>query len=385
MKPRVLAIFERLLALETVSSESNLALIEYVRELLLSKGIESLIVKDESGKKANLFASTGPSELPGVLLSGHTDVVPAAGQAWTVPAFQATVRDGRVYGRGSCDMKGFIALAIDAMLDAADHSLNRPLQLALSHDEEIGCVGVRRLLDVLHLAPVRPFLCVIGEPTNMQFVLGHKGKGSYRTYCRGLEAHSSLAPRSVNAIHVACDFIAALRQSQQQLQEQGAQDADYDVPYSTVHVGQIVGGKALNIVPNLCTLDFEVRNLPDDDLDLFLEQLRERAEVIVREAKKLSSVADIEIETLNVYPGLDTHPSVEAVRFLKNFATPDTGTTKVSFGTEGGLFKQRLDVPVVVCGPGSIEQAHKPDEFIEISQMEAGERFLEGLLGSLKI
>jgi len=384
MKPRILTIFERLLAFETVSSESNLALIEYVRELLLGKGIESLIVKDESGKKANLFASTGPRELPGVLLSGHTDVVPAAGQAWTVPAFQATLRDGRVYGRGSCDMKGFIALAIDAMLEAADHSLNRPLQLALSHDEEIGCVGVRRLLDVLHLAPVRPFLCVIGEPTNMQFVLGHKGKGSYRTYCRGLEAHSSLAPRSVNAIHVACDFIAALRQSQQQLQEQGARDADYDVPYSTVHVGQISGGKALNIVPNLCTLDFEVRNLPADDLELFLEQLRERAEAIVREAKQLSSVADIEIQTLNVYPGLDTHPSVEAVRFLKGFAAPDTGTAKVSFGTEGGLFKQRLDVPVVVCGPGSIEQAHKPDEFIEVSQMDAGERFLEGLLGSLK-
>ncbi|MGK3119006.1 acetylornithine deacetylase [Pseudomonas corrugata] len=385
MKPRVLAILERLLAFETVSSESNLALIEYVRELLASKGIESLIVKDESGRKANLFASTGPREQPGILLSGHTDVVPAAGQAWTVPAFQATLRDGRVYGRGSCDMKGFIALAIDAMLDAADFSLSRPLQLALSHDEEIGCVGVRRLLDVLHLAPVRPFLCVIGEPTNMQFVLGHKGKGSYRAHCRGLEAHSSLAPRSVNAIHVACDFIAALRQSQQQLQEQGTQDADYDVPYSTVHVGQIVGGKALNIVPNLCTLDFEVRNLPADNLDEFLEQLRERAEMIVGEARKLSSVADIEIDTLNVYPGLDTHPSVEAVRFLKNFATPDTGTAKVSFGTEGGLFKQRLDVPVVVCGPGSIEQAHKPDEFIEVSQMDAGERFLEGVLGSLKL
>ncbi|WP_454845891.1 acetylornithine deacetylase [Pseudomonas farris] len=385
MKPRVLDMLKRLMAFDTVSSESNMALIEYVRDLLLSKGIESLIVKDETGKKANLFASTGPKELPGILLSGHTDVVPAAGQAWTFPAFQATVQDGRIYGRGSCDMKGFIALAIDAMLDAADHSLSRPLQIALSHDEETGCVGVRRLLDVLHLAPVRPFLCLIGEPTNMQFVLGHKGKGSYRTYCRGLEAHSSLAPRSVNAIHVACDFIAALRQSQQQLQAQGAQDADYDVPYSTVHVGQIVGGKALNIVPNLCTLDFEVRNLPADNLDQFLEQMRERAEVIVREAKKLSSVAAIEIETVNVYPGLDTHPSVEAVRFLKNFAAPDTGTAKVSFGTEGGLFKQRLDVPVVVCGPGSIEQAHKPDEFIEISQMEAGERFLEGLLGSLKM
>ena len=385
MKPRVLEILKQLMAFDTVSSESNLALIDYVRDLLLTKGIESLIVKDQSAKKANLFASTGPKDQPGVLLSGHTDVVPAAGQAWTFPAFAATVQDGRIYGRGSCDMKGFIALAIDAMLDAADHTLNRPLQLALSHDEEIGCVGVRRLLDVLHLAPVRPFLCVIGEPTNMQFVLGHKGKGSYRAYCRGQEAHSSLAPRSVNAIHVACDFIAALRESQQQLQRHGAQDHDYDVPYSTVHVGQIIGGKALNIVPNLCTLDFEVRNLPADDLDQFLEQMRERAEVIVREAQKLSSVAAIEIETVNVYPGLDTHPSVEAVHFLKQFAAPDTGTSKVSFGTEGGLFKQRLDVPVVVCGPGSIEQAHKPDEFIEISQMDAGERFLQGLLGSLKV
>lgn len=385
MKPRVLEILKRLIAFDTVSSESNLALIDYVRELLLSKGIESLIVKDESGHKANLFASTGPRELPGILLSGHTDVVPAAGQAWTVPAFQATVRDGRIYGRGSCDMKGFIALAIDAMLDAADSPLSRPLQLALSHDEETGCVGVRRLLDVLHLAPLRPFLCLIGEPTQMQFVLGHKGKGSYRTFCRGQEAHSSLAPLSINAIHVACDFIAALRQSQQHLKEQGAQDADYDIPYSTVHVGQIVGGKALNIVPNLCTLDFEVRNLPADDLDQFLEQMRERAEVIVREAKRLSSVAAIEIETLNVYPGLETHPSVEAVRLLKNFAPPGTGNAKVSFGTEGGLFNQRLDVPVVVCGPGSIEQAHKPDEFIEISQMDAGECFLEGLLGSLKL
>ncbi len=384
MTPRVLEILKQLMAFDTVSSESNLALIHYVRDLLLTKGIESLIVQDESGKKANLFASTGPKEQPGVLLSGHTDVVPAAGQAWTFPAFAATVQDGRIYGRGSCDMKGFIALAIDAMLDAADHNLTRPLQLALSHDEEIGCVGVRRLLDVLHLAPVRPFLCLIGEPTNMQFVLGHKGKGSYRTYCRGLEAHSSLAPRSVNAIHVACDFIAALRESQRQLEQHGAQDHDYDVPYSTVHVGQIVGGKALNIVPNLCTLDFEVRNLPADDLDQFLDQMRERAEVIVREAQKLSSVAAIEIETINVYPGLETHPTVEAVSFLKQFAAPDVGTSKVSFGTEGGLFKQRLDVPVVVCGPGSIEQAHKPDEFIEISQMDAGSHFLQGLLGSLK-
>ncbi|WP_122549661.1 acetylornithine deacetylase [Pseudomonas viridiflava] len=384
MTPRALDIFKRLIAFETVSSEPNMALIDYVRDLLATKGIESLIVKDETGKKANLFASTGPREQPGVLLSGHTDVVPAAGQAWTMPPFQATLRDGRIYGRGTCDMKGFIALAIDAMLDAADMTLTRPLQLALSHDEEIGCVGVRRLLDVLHLAPVRPFLCVVGEPTLMQFAVGHKGKSSYRTYCRGQEAHSSLAPRAVNAIHLASDFIAELRKSQKQVEQQDVRDDGYDIPYSTVHIGRIDGGKALNIVPNLCTLEFEYRNLPGDDPDQLLEQLRERAEVLVREARQLSGVAAIDIEIMNEYPALETHPSVEAVRMLHAFAEPGTQHIKVSYGTEGGLFAGRLNVPVVVCGPGSIEQAHKPDEFIEESQMNAGERFLQSLLGSLK-
>ncbi|WP_044420120.1 acetylornithine deacetylase [Pseudomonas syringae group genomosp. 3] len=384
MSPRALEILKRLIAFDTVSSEPNMALIEYVRELLASKGIESLIVKDETDKKANLFASTGPRDVPGVLLSGHTDVVPAAGQAWTMPPFQATLRDGRIYGRGTCDMKGFIALAIDAMLNAADMTLLRPLQLALSHDEEIGCVGVRRLLDVLHLAPVRPFLCVVGEPTLMQFAVGHKGKASYRTFCRGQEAHSSLAPRAVNAIHLASDFIAELRNSQKRIEQQGSRDEGYDIPYSTVHIGRIDGGKALNIVPNLCTMEFEYRNLPGDNPDVLLEQLRERADVLVREAKQLSGVAAIEIEVMNEYPALETHPSVEAVRMLHAFAEPGTQHIKVSYGTEGGLFAGRLNVPVVVCGPGSIEQAHKPDEFIDESQMDAGERFLQSLLGSLK-
>ncbi|KWT08168.1 MULTISPECIES: acetylornithine deacetylase [Pseudomonas syringae group] len=384
MSPRALEILKRLIAFDTVSSEPNMALIEYVRELLASKGIESLIVKDETGKKANLFASTGPRDVPGVLLSGHTDVVPAAGQAWTMPPFQATLRDGRIYGRGTCDMKGFIALAIDAMLNAADMALLRPLQLALSHDEEIGCVGVRRLLDVLHLAPVRPFLCVVGEPTLMQFAVGHKGKASYRTFCRGQEAHSSLAPRAVNAIHLASDFIAELRNSQKRIEQQGSRDEGYDIPYSTVHIGRIDGGKALNIVPNLCTMEFEYRNLPGDNPEVLLEQLRERADVLVREAKQLSGVAAIEIEVMNEYPALETHPSVEAVRMLHAFSEPGTQHIKVSYGTEGGLFAGRLNVPVVVCGPGSIEQAHKPDEFIDESQMDAGERFLHSLLGSLK-
>jgi acetylornithine deacetylase len=182
---------------------------------------------------------------------------------------------------------------------------------------------------------------------------------------------------------LASDFIAALRDSQKHIAQWGTQDADYDIPYSTLHVGRIDGGKALNIVPNLCTLDFEFRNLASDDPTVLLDELRERAEAIVREAKLVSNVAAIEIELLNEYPGLDVHPSVEAVRLLHNFAEPGTGHIKVSFGTEGGLFANRLNVPVVVCGPGSIEQAHKPDEFIDISQLVAGQRFLSGVLGSL--
>ncbi|MGC1331408.1 M20/M25/M40 family metallo-hydrolase, partial [Pseudomonas sp.] len=182
MNPRILDILNQLISFDTTSSLSNLALIHYVQHLLQAKGIDTTLVHDEAGGKANLFASVGPKNVPGVLLSGHTDVVPVAGQAWTRPPFEATVSDGKLYGRGSCDMKGFIAVAIHALLSAADQPLKRPLQLALSHDEEIGCVGVRRLLDVLHLAPQRPFLCIVGEPTQMQFALGHKGKASYRVH-----------------------------------------------------------------------------------------------------------------------------------------------------------------------------------------------------------
>lgn len=383
MNPRILDILTQLISFDTTSNLSNLALIQYVQQLLHSKGIDSTLVHDEAGGKANLFASVGPKHVPGVLLSGHTDVVPVAGQAWTRTPFQATLSDGKLYGRGTCDMKGFIAVAIEALLTAADQPLKRPLQLALSYDEEIGCVGVRRLLDVLHLAPQRPFLCIVGEPTQMQFALGHKGKASYRVHCHGQEAHSSLAPLAANAIHLASDFIASLRQTQQRLQQEGAHDDAYDIAYSTLHVGRIDGGKALNIVPNLCTLDFEIRHLPADDPEAMLAHLAEQAEVIVRQAKQVSGVADIEIQTLNAYPGLDTSPTVEAVRWLKTFAAPDTAQVKVAFGTEGGLFAQRLNVPVVVCGPGSIEQAHKPDEYVEVSQLQACEQLLRSLLAAL--
>lgn len=377
------ALLARLVAFDTVTLQPNLALIEAVRELLAAHGIASTLVRSEDGTRANLHASVGPADVPGVLLSGHTDVVPAAGQAWTVPPFALTERDGLLYGRGTADMKGFVACAVNAMLRASGRPLRRPLQLALSYDEEIGCVGVRRLLEVMETATVRPALCIVGEPTSMQIATGHKGKMALRAVCQGLEGHSALAPRALNAIHLACDLVGAMRALQDALRARGARDPAYDVPYATVHAGCIHGGRALNIVPNECTVDFEIRHLAQDDPDALLAPLRQAADGIREQARRHAPAADIRIETVNAYPGLDTHPASEAVRFVESLLPAGTGRTKVAFGTEGGLFTRHLDVPVVVCGPGSIVQAHKPDEYVSRAQLAECDAFMERLVAAL--
>lgn len=384
MTPSSLDILRRLIAFDTTSALSNLELIKYVRGLLTDRGITCEIVQSDDGRKANLFASVGPTGIPGIILSGHTDVVPVEGQQWSSPPFVATIRDDKVYGRGSCDMKGFVACAITLMLRAAGEQLARPLHLALSYDEEIGCIGVRRLLDHLHASALRPLLCIVGEPTQMQVALGHKGKTTLRAHCHGHEGHSSLAPHFPNAIHLAADFVGLLRATQSQLVESGAHDSAYDVPYTTVHVGKINGGTALNIVPNSCTVDFEIRNLPDDDARCIVEKLREEAEAVARSLSQQAKTARIEVEQVNDYPGLDTSPTIEAISFIGKLLPASDSHGKVAFGTEGGLFAQRLDVPVIVCGPGSIEQAHKPDEYISLAQLKACDAFLERLLTSIR-
>ena len=375
-------LLKALIAFPTVSRTPNLALIEHVARLLDAAGIGSTIVKNEAGTCANLYASTGPANVPGVLLSGHTDVVPVDGQPWTMPPFEATLRDERLYGRGAADMKGFVACAVMAMIDAAKLPLRQPLQLALSYDEEIGCVGVRRLIDVLELAPVRPRLCIVGEPTMMQIATGHKGKAAYRAVCCGEEGHSALAPRYLNAIHVAADWITGMRAAQQRISGTGARDDEYDVPWSTIHVGTIQGGKALNIVPNECTLDFEIRTLAADRAEQILDDIRSHASA-ASEAAHGGQVHLPRVEALNAYPGLDTHVASEAVRFLESLLPPDTSKRKVAFGTEGGLFSTRLSVPAVVCGPGDIDVAHKPDEYVALAQLDACDAFLARLTGSL--
>lgn len=377
-----IAILEKLISFPTVSRDSNLDLIRFVVDLLAAHGIECRVIPSDDGHKANLFATVGPADLPGVMLSGHSDVVPVDGQDWTLPPFAMTERDGKLFGRGAADMKGFIASALSACIAASKMELRTPLHLALSYDEELGCIGVHSLIDMLRSSPQKPLLCIVGEPTSMQVATGHKGKIGARAFCRGREGHSALAPLALNAIHLGCDFVAALRREQERLATEGACDGDYDIPYTTVHVGKMNAGVALNIVPNLCQLDFEIRNVAAENAQDILDRLRAEAARIVEDARSIAPEAAIDIEVFNTYPGLDTPAVSQAVTFVKSL-TGANGTIKVAFGTEGGLFSREVGTPTVVCGPGSMAQGHKPDEFVSIEQLERCDRMLEKLLHRL--
>jgi acetylornithine deacetylase len=376
-------ILYKLLSFPTVSRDSNLDLVHFVVELLDGHGIEHTIIASEDGHKANLFAAVGPSDMPGVMLSGHSDVVPVDGQDWTVPPFAMTQRDGRFYGRGAADMKGFVACALAACLKAKERDLKTPLQLALSYDEEVGCVGVHSLLSMLRMAPHRPRLCIVGEPTEMHVATGHKGKVAARAVCRGRAGHSALAPLALNAIHLGCDFVAALRDEQKRLMTEGARDDDYDVPYTTVHVGKFNAGVALNIVPESCLIEFEIRYIARDDPDDIIGRLRRAADRIAAEGALVAPEAAITIDIVNAYPGLDTPPDSQAVAFVKSLIGANE-TIKVAFGTEGGLFSRDVGTATVVCGPGSMAQGHKADEYVTIEQLGRCDQMLDNLLNRLE-
>ena len=372
-----------LIGFDTTSVNPNRALIDYCAGVLRDAGAQVQIIPDVTGTKANLYATLGPVDVPGVLLSGHTDVVPVTGQDWTHPPFALTHQDGKLYGRGTADMKGFVAAALRIAVQAGQIPLTIPLHLALSYDEEVGCIGVRSLIDMLAIAPFRPRFCIVGEPTLMAVATGHKGKTAYRVTCTGVEGHSALAPLALNAIHLATDMIMALRTLQAQVMQTGAQDPGYDVPYTTLHVGLINGGTVLNIVPNTCTFAFEIRHLPDDDPALLLAQLRVAADRILAPVCAEFPQADIRIDLTNAYPPLGTLPDADVVRFVKSL-TGANGTTKVAFGTEGGLFAARLGVPTVICGPGSMAQGHRPDEFVALEQLDRCDAMLDALLQRLR-
>jgi acetylornithine deacetylase len=376
-------LLRELIAFPTVSRTPNRDLIEFVRARLQAVGVDALVLEDSSGTKANLYATIGPQDQAGVLLSGHTDVVPTDGQDWREPPFALSTRDGKLYGRGTADMKGFIASALAAAERAAQVELRTPLHIALSYDEEIGCVGVRSLIDMLALAPIRPRFCIVGEPTGMAVATGHKGKVALRAVCRGREAHSALAPTGLNAIYLASEFIERLRALQADIVADGARDGDYDVPYTTIHVGTIQGGTALNIVPNQCELLFEVRTIAEDNAAHMVDRIEAAANAVVSAVRADFPEAAVEITATSEYPGLATAPTAEIVSFVKSL-TGANETLKVAFGTEGGLFNAHLEMPVVVCGPGSMAQGHKPDEFIEAAQLQRCDAMMDVLITKLQ-
>ena len=372
-------IMERLIGFDTVSARPNIGLMQYVQGLLAEAGVEAVLIPDAGGGKANLYATVGPDGVSGVMLSGHTDVVPVEGQAWTHPPFALTEADGRLYGRGAADMKGFVAAALACVLGAARRPLRVPLHLALSYDEEIGCMGVRSLIDMLEGAPVQPRFCIVGEPTGMQVATGHKGKVALRATCVGREGHSALAPMALNALHLAVDFVNAVRDLQGRVAAMGLQDGDYDVPYTTLHVGKLNGGVQVNIVPNRAVVDFEIRSLAGEDVAALITSLRVAAEGICAPLRGAFPEVEIRVERLWDYPGLGTPPDAGVVNFVKGL-TGANGTIKVAFGTEGGLFDARLGIPTVICGPGSMAQGHKPDEYVTVDQMARCEAMLAALV-----
>jgi acetylornithine deacetylase len=373
-------ILERLVGFRTVSRNPNLDLIHWVRDFLAARGIVSRLYPDDTGTKANLFATVGPQDRGGILLSGHTDVVPVDGQRWNTDPFALFERDGQLYGRGTADMKGFLACALRAADLASTRTLTTPLQLAFSYDEETGCIGVRSLLEDMAKWTHKPQLCIVGEPTMLRTALGHKGKRAVTATCMGRAAHSANPGRGVNAIHLACDLIGTLRREQEVIAAGAQRDSAYEVPYTTVHVGTIRGGTVLNIVAPRCELEFEIRNLPDQDAATLTESIRGQAERLC--AAYADKDARIDLAVTNQYPGLDT-PGDSPVVALLGALTGNTSTFKVGFGSEAGLFSGELGIPSAVCGPGSIDQAHKPDEYISRDQLQRCDAMMDALLQRL--
>jgi acetylornithine deacetylase len=380
---RVLELLERLVAFDTTSRNSNLELIEFTAGLLTACGASCATVFSPDGRKANLLATIGPDDRGGVLLSGHSDVVPVDGQHWRTDPFVLTEHGERFYGRGSCDMKGFLAVVLAAAPDFARARLARPLQIAVTYDEEVGCLGVPVLIDAMREMPVLPRLCIVGEPTRMRVAVGHKGARAYHARFRGRESHSSLAPLSVNAVEHAADLVTRLTALGRRFASDGPRDDDYEVGHTTVHTGVIRGGTQVNIVPADCEVEFEYRPLPEQDGDAPETLIRGWVEEEITPAMRaVNPECGVELARRYAYPGLATDPQAEVARLAGELAMSGE-PIKIAFGTEAGCYQAGLGIPSVVCGPGSIRQAHQPDEYVEAAQLAACERFMGRLLEKL--
>lgn len=374
-------LLRTLVGFDTTSAKSNLALIAFVEDYLKAHGIASTRVPSPDGTKADLFATIGPKGQGGIGLSGHTDCVPVKGQRWTSDPFTLSLRDGKLYGRGSCDMKGFIACVLASVPIFKARALKEPIHIVLSYDEEVGCTGVRPLIARLGKDLPRPRAVIVGEPTGMAVIDAHKRIDAYRTRVTGREAHSSMPELGVNAIAAAAALIGELGRIGDGI---AARDRDerFEPPYSTVFVGTIEGGTAHNIVPKNCEFQWQVRSLPETPPGEVQSDLAAFAETeLLPQMRKVSQDAAIDTENEGSVPAFVARPGSEAVELALALTGAD-GTRAVSYTTEAGLFEE-ADVPAVICGPGNIAQAHAADEFVAVAQLEACLTFLEGLADRL--
>lgn len=371
-----------LVGFDTTSRNSNRPLIDHMAAFLRGHGIEPVILPDGTGEKANLIARIGPADRPGIVLSGHTDVVPARERGWTAPAFDLTEREGRLYGRGSCDMKGFAACVMAMVPQLAARDLARPVWLCFSHDEEVGCLGAPAIARWLAARDVPPMLAVIGEPTEMKLVTGQKGKIAMRCHVRGTSGHSSFAPDHVNAIDHAAQIVGMIAARGREIAADGPFDRDFTVPFSTMLATMISGGVATNVTPDYCSFTFEIRSLPDHDARAELDGLKARVQrETVPAMQRQAPETGVEFEEIFAYPAMGDGTGSAGFAFVHDIMPEWAG--KVSYGSEGGVFETVGAIPSVIVGPGSIRQAHKPDEFVEIDQLAQCLAFLDRLGGKL--
>lgn len=377
-------LLNRLVSFPTVSSESNLELIDFVEEYLDSLNIKSYRVSNEDGTKASIYTHIGPDSEGGVVLSGHTDVVPVEGQEWDTDPFVVTESDGKLFGRGTCDMKGFNALALSAIPLALQRGLKRPLQIALSYDEEVGCTGAPRLVEhMLSEGMPRAENVIVGEPTMLKVVTGHKGGFGFQMHFRGYEVHSSIMHTGVSAIMMGAKLIdwANDMNAKNAAKTPKPLSAVFDPPYTTIHIGTISGGTAHNITAKDCRFDFDFRVVPGDDTDEWRACFEKRVAELDTEMKAVHSEAGIDAVQDFGLAGLVPEENGSAERLARQL-TGDNSTNVVSFMTEAGIFQEN-GYSVVVCGPGSIEQAHQPNEFLTVDQLQRGKIFVERLVESL--
>jgi acetylornithine deacetylase len=377
LSPDALAWAQRLVRFNTVSRESNLPLIEHIADHLRTLGVPLRLTYDAARRKANLFASIGQGKPDGVVLSGHTDTVPWDGQAWSVDPLGAELRDGKLYGRGSADMKGFIGLVVAQTERYLAADAPFAIHYAFSFDEETGCHGVRHLIADLKNANLAPRHCLIGEPTGMLPAVAHKGVYRWRCCVKGKPAHSSLTPRAVNAIEAGARLVTQIAGMSEQWRERGPYQEGFDVPYTTACVGVIEGGIADNVVPEDCAFNYEFRNLPGQDARAMQRRVLDAAAALEGPMKAVDAGTGFRFETLCEVPDFLARPDEPALALAQRLAGTQE-TTLVAFGTEAGLF-HRAGVSTVVCGPGFIAQAHQPDEFVSLDQLARCERYLQAL------